>query len=206
MRQMIVLLLATAQMGAVALAAPMKAKILPVPPHGQEETMWCWAASDEMVLDYFKRHVEQCDEVTKALGVSPLGCCVRQRPHDCLQGYGISIGLYGFDFPGGTLTTWKEITQEINSKRPFESVWIYFSDQAELARKKERRRLPLPVPFAHSIGHNTVAYGYINLPLLKLVLVHDPLYEDDWLYSEEAFASGPGYERNDYSQIHRVSK
>ena len=49
----------------------------------QETSMWCWAASGEMVMDFLGTDVGQCDEANKRFGRSD--CCNNPVPNACVN-------------------------------------------------------------------------------------------------------------------------
>jgi hypothetical protein len=58
--------------------------ILAVPHNLQEGKLWCWAACVNMVLEYYKKGIRQCDVVKIKLGIMNLG----EPNHDeCVDGF-----------------------------------------------------------------------------------------------------------------------
>jgi hypothetical protein len=63
---------------------PKPSFTLDVPLDPQKTSMWCWAASGEMCMDFLGGNVEQCDEANKEF--SRTDCCNNPTPGDCING------------------------------------------------------------------------------------------------------------------------
>src|SRR4051812_3146378 len=64
--------------------------------HAQETSMWCWAASGQMVMEFLGTNVTQCDEANKRFGKS--NCCNKPTPNECVKGGWPEFDKYGFNF------------------------------------------------------------------------------------------------------------
>src|SRR6476659_5029294 len=63
---------------------PTESESLAVPLHAQQTSMWCWAASGQMVMNFLGGSVVQCDEANKEF--SRIDCCNNPTPGACVQG------------------------------------------------------------------------------------------------------------------------
>lgn len=162
----------------------------PVPITGQQTSMWCWAASGEMTMDFLGASVTQCDEANQRFGRND--CCNTPTPAACVVGGWPEYQKYGFtaDVTSDTPLTWAQVKKEIDCRnRPFAFSWHW-------------------VPGGG--GHMMVVSGYLQMNGQNYVVINDP---SPWavsgggsqrisLYS--AYVSGPGYTHwNDYYNIRR---
>ena len=60
----------------------------------QKTDMWCWAASGEMVMEYFGKLVDQCTQAYNRFGRSD--CCMSPTPKECIVGGWPEFEKYGF--------------------------------------------------------------------------------------------------------------
>src|SRR5262245_62037888 len=68
---------------------------LDVPLTAQETSMWCWAASGKMAMDYLGASTTQCDQANQWLGRSD--CCdTVPPPTECVRGGWPAYERYGF--------------------------------------------------------------------------------------------------------------
>src|SRR5215471_14601557 len=96
----------------------------PVTLDPQQTSMWCWAASGQMVMGFLGTSVTQCDEANKRFGRSD--CCNSPTPGACVNGGWPEFDKYGFTSTrtSNTALTWDQIKKEIYcSKRPFAFSW-----------------------------------------------------------------------------------
>jgi hypothetical protein len=159
----------------------LQERILTVPFYPQETDLWCWAASSEMMMEYYlQRHVSQCTQANDYLNFQHEphpDCCSEGPPNACIIPGGLTFAMYNYWFDKGHLG-WEDIKAKLNMRQPFASVWTFDTDDRKFR-------------------HYTVAFGYLELGQDKVVLLHDPLYADHWIYSFGAFESGPGYRRGE---------
>ena len=125
----------------------------PVTLNGQQTSMWCWAASGQMVMGFLGVSVTQCDEANKRFGRTD--CCNSPVPDDCVNGGWPEFDKYGF-------------TSQHTSDAPLS--WANLKDQIYCQRK----------PFAFSWhwddggGHMMVATGYVTIDGVNYVSVNNP--------------------------------
>lgn len=125
----------------------------PVTLRAQETSMWCWAASGEMCMDFLGTNVQQCDEANKRFGRSD--CCNSPVPNACVNGGWPEFDKYNFTFArtSDTPLTWNELKKQIYcSKRPVAFSWHWTGGG----------------------GHMMVAYGYAEIGGVQWVAIHDP--------------------------------
>lgn len=141
---------------------PPISESLPVTTHPQETSMWCWAASGEMVMDYLGHGVDQCTQANNRFGRTD--CCNTPTPGACVQGGWPEFAKYNFSSVHTTdaALSWTDLKRQISrsrycKKRPFAFTWYWPGGG----------------------GHMMVAKGYYTLRLaavtLNLVEMIDPL-------------------------------
>ena len=98
--------------------------LLRVPLVNQDNFVWCWAASGEMVTAYYKKHIPKCKFVSDK--VHDAACCPNGQPDDCsttgtAQDLQALLTTYGFVAPqvSTTALNWEQATNEIDHKGPF---------------------------------------------------------------------------------------
>jgi hypothetical protein len=126
----------------------------PVTLRGQETSMWCWAASGEMCMEFLGTSVQQCDEANKRFGHTD--CCTSPTPTHCVLGGWPEFDKYGFDFQTtawGTPLTWDQLKDQIYcKKKPFCFSWGWTGGG----------------------GHMMVAIGYTTIGGVNMVAVNNP--------------------------------
>jgi hypothetical protein len=148
----------------------------------QLTTDWCWAASGQMILDFFKKHVSQCRQANEQFGLN--NCCSNNTPGDCIKGGWPHFETYGLK---PTLTcnqalSWDEVKTQIYCKQqPFAFSWRWPTGG----------------------GHMMVAIGYKTDGANRLVCVNNPLPEgtgDYYCHSYEEYVSTTNHHThwNDY--------
>ncbi len=147
----------------------------PIPLRAQETSMWCWAASGEMAMDFLGTNVSQCDEANKRFGLT--NCCNSSVPSACVNGGWPEFAKYDFTF-----------------KRTSDSALSWGS----LKKQIYCRRKPVPYSWHWNSGggHMMVVTGYIEVGGTKYVTVNDPWAPNvgnQYLLTYDAFVSGPSY-------------
>lgn len=158
---------------------------LPVTLHPQETSMWCWAASGQMVMHYIGNNVAQCTQANSRFGRTDCPCnqCganpVANPP--CVIGGWPEFDKYGFTFQrtSNTALTWKQLTNE-------------------LSQKKYCGKTPVAYSWAWSGGggHMMVANGHVTLSGTNYVAILDPwgpCTGDARIITYAAYVSGSGY-------------
>jgi hypothetical protein len=147
----------------------------PVTLRPQETSMWCWAASGEMTMDFLGGNVSQCDEANKRFGRSD--CCNNPVPNACVNGGWPEYGKYGFS---ATTTadaplSWEAVRMQIYCRK------------------------------SGGGGHMMVVIGYVSINGVNYVTINDPWAPnvgDQRTITYDAYVSGSGYSHwNDYYDI-----
>jgi len=169
---------------------------LPTQLRSQETSMWCWAASGEMVMDYLGTNVTQCDQANKRFGRTdcPCGQCgndpVANPP--CVIGGWPEFDKYGFTFKrtSDAALSWDQLTKELSPNKSCGKTPVAFSWHWDGGG-----------------GHMMVAYGYANVAGTNYVAVHDPwapCQGDTRLITYAAWVDGAGYSHwDDFYQIRK---
>jgi hypothetical protein len=121
---------------------------------GQETSMWCWAASGEMCMEFLGASIQQCDEANKRFGRTD--CCNNPVPGACVQGGWPEFDKYGFTSSHTTDTplTWDQVKDQIYcKKKPFAFSWHWNGGG----------------------GNMMVARGYVTLEGTNYVYRNNPL-------------------------------
>jgi hypothetical protein len=96
----------------------------PVNLHAQQTSMWCWAASGQMVMEFLGVNVTQCDEANKRFGKTV--CCNSPTPAECVNGGWPEFDKYGFTFQktSDAPLSWGNVQNQIYcSRKPFAFAW-----------------------------------------------------------------------------------
>ena len=144
--------------GAAFSTDPVPYRLLSMRTHYQEQSSWCWAASDEMVLDFFGRDQAQCQiaDVAKANGMCGVpGTCCGGNYYACNLGCSPLIGNIVPSISWSQAISWGTATGEIDLGRPFIFVWNWDTGGS----------------------HAMVAKGYFNSPYFWIEAA-DPIRGD----------------------------
>lgn len=95
--------------------------VLSYPLIGQQETNWCWAATDQMLRQYYSDNAQQCQIAN--FGLNKNNCCDRfPAPSDCNKPSGLSFlkmsGIYSYQPWAGGISYSRIRTQLLNFGRP----------------------------------------------------------------------------------------
>jgi hypothetical protein len=126
---------------------------LPVPLLAQQTSLWCWAASGQMVMNYLGGSVDQGDEANKEF--SRGDCSNAPTPGACVQGGWPEPDKYGFTFDrtSDSALTWDQVKRQVCcGKKPFAFSWHWTGGG----------------------GHMMVAIGYSTQGTDTYVKVNDP--------------------------------
>ncbi|MEK6374734.1 MAG: papain-like cysteine protease family protein [Acidobacteriota bacterium] len=166
--------------------SPPPTALVTVPVIGQHTSMWCWAASGEMTMNYHGASVTQCDEANKQFGMTT--CCASTA--GCVTGGWPEYPKYGFSSVHTTNAplTWNQLRGEIYcQKRPFAFSWHWIGDG----------------------GHMMVVSGYDTIAGVNYVRVNNPWPWDpsgggaQYFTTYDDYVSGPDHTHwDDYHQIH----
>ena len=135
---------------------------LPATLHPQETSMWCWAASGQMVMDYLGHNVTQCVQANKRFNRNDCPCSQCTSPVSnppCVEGGWPEFGKYGFTFQttSNAPLTWDSLRDEVANaqycgKRPFAFSWHW----------------------PEGGGHMMVVNGYVTVQGTNYVSILDP--------------------------------
>ncbi len=140
----------------------------PVTLRPQETSMWCWAASGEMCMDFLGTNVTQCDQANKQWGRTD--CCNNPVPAACIDGGWPEFDKYNFTFTrtSNAALTWDQVKEEIYCrKKPFAFSW-HWNDGG---------------------GHMMVVRGYVTLEGTNYVYVNDPWAPNEGEQRIDTYAS-----------------
>lgn len=155
-----------------------------VPLRPQETSMWCWAASGEMVMDFLGTNVSQCDQANKRFGRTD--CCNNPVPGACVNGGWPEFDKYGFSFQttSDAPLSWDAVKKQIYcKKRPFAFSWHWNGGG----------------------GHMMALIGYVTVDDVQYVVINDPWAPnvgDQRIITYDAYVSGSGYTHwDDYYNV-----
>lgn len=134
---------------------PPALSILQVPLKAQQTSMWCWAASGQMTMNFVRpaSNVTQPDEANKRFGRTD--CGNSPTPAACINGGWPEYEKYKFARirTNDTALTWAQIKAEVGcAKRPFAFSWHWPGGG----------------------GHMMVVIGYMRILNTNYVLVNNP--------------------------------
>jgi papain like cysteine protease AvrRpt2 len=130
---------------------------LPVPLKMQCQTEWCWAASAQMIVQYYgQTSVRQCDIATKHFGGSKQ-CCPRNPDCNC---------PCDKEDIAKILTDWSLKSDPMRGKIKFDEI------QVEI---KAKRPVEIVIELGSNTQHAEVIVGWRVYPLGQFVYINDPL-------------------------------
>jgi hypothetical protein len=138
----------------------------------QQTSMWCWAASGEMVMGYLGGMMSQCEQANQRFGRTD--CCDSPTPGACVVGGWPEFSKYGFSYDTGGALSWTALKAQIDTnKTPFAFSWHWDGGG----------------------GHMMVVTGYKVINGQNWVSINDPWAPNegdqrDILYSEYVDAAG----------------
>jgi hypothetical protein len=164
---------------------PPDSEDLAVTLHPQETSMWCWAASGQMVMHYLGNNVTQCTQANNRFGLTdcPCGQCgpTPDSSPNCVWGGWPEFEKYGFisKHTSNAPLSWIDLKGEIADaancgKRPFAFTWHWNGGG----------------------GHVMVADGYETVDGINFVYMLDPwapCVGDVRIITYAAYVSGPTY-------------
>jgi hypothetical protein len=152
----------------------------------QETSMWCWAASGEMVMEFLGVAIQQGDEANKRFGRTD--CLNSPVPSACVQGGWPEFDKYGFKFQrtSNTPLSWDAVKSQIYcGKKPFAFSWHWTGGG----------------------GHMMVVTGYATLNGTHYVSVNNPWAPnvgDQYLTTYDNYVSGSDHTH--WDDFHDVTK
>jgi len=141
----------------------------------QETSMWCWAASGQMVMEFLGHNINQCDQANNRFGRTD--CCNTPTPTGCVVGGWPEFSRYGFTFnkTSDAPLTWDQVRKQIYcARKPFAYSWHWSGGG----------------------GHMMVVIGYVTLDTVNYVTINDPWAPnvgDQRIITYDAYVSGTGY-------------
>lgn len=156
----------------------------PVALYPQQTSMWCWAASGQMCMNFLGANVQQCDEANKRFGRTD--CCNSPVPNNCVNGGWPEFDKYGFkaDVTSDAPLTFAEIKKQIYCyKKPIAFSWHWTGGG----------------------GHMMVITGYFVVDGVQYVTVNNPWAPNvgvQEVYTYDKYVSGSDHTHwNDYYNI-----
>jgi len=194
-RILVVLALAVAVL-AGSCCSPGPIGSLPVTLHPQETSMWCWAASGQMVMHYLGNNVAQCTQANNRFGRTDCPCAQcgsSPLPNPpCVNGGWPEFDKYGFTF-----------------QRTSDTALSFAALRSELSPKSACGRTPIAYSWHWSGGggHMMVADGYVTIDGASYVSILDPwapCQGDARILTYAAYVSGAGYTH--WDDFHHIRK
>jgi hypothetical protein len=140
---------------------------LPVNLKSQQRDWWCWAATTEMISDYYEHRIEQCDSVNFIHGTPP-DCCT-----GCLGNCPCWGPLWGasIDDIKNNWVHWNFKFTYIASSLSWDTI------KATLSDKPSCKKSPIQVIWWYTAGggHVITVYGYQEVEKMKYIYYLDPL-------------------------------
>jgi hypothetical protein len=169
---------------------PDPSESLAVTLHPQQTSMWCWAASGQMVMEYLGTNVSQCTQANNRFSYTD--CCNSTVPGHCIKGGWPEFDKYGFDFTrtSNTALSWDQLKKEVCNKsycgkRPYCFSWHWNGGG----------------------GHMMVVIGYTTVDGVNMVEINDPWAPnvgDHRFITYDAYVSGAGYTHwDDFYQVRK---
>jgi hypothetical protein len=178
---------------------PDAAAEVPVALRPQEASLWCWAASGQMVMEALHHGQSQCAQVNRRLGRSDCACnqcSAGPTSLDCDQNGWPEFGRYGFtsrhtrDAPLSWDTLKEQVSDEPSCRnKPFAFTWRWPGGG----------------------GHMMVANGYRVVDGERYVSVLDPwapCHGDESLFTYDYYVALPGDHTHwdDYYDVRYVGR
>jgi Papain-like cysteine protease AvrRpt2 len=175
---------------------PVLVGSLPVPLHPQETSMWCWAASGQMVMHYLGNNVSQCTEANNRFGRTDCPCSQCTSPvanPPCVIGGWPEFDKYGFTFKKTTnaALSWDDLREQLSNekyckKKPFAFTWHWPGGG----------------------GHMMVAKGYLTISGTNYVVMLNPWAPcagDEEIITYDYYVESPGHHTHwdDYYDVTR---
>jgi papain like cysteine protease AvrRpt2 len=162
--------------------------------NGQQTSMWCWAASGQMTMNFLRpaSAVQQCDEANKRFGRTD--CCNSPTPAACVNGGWPEYTKYSFkaDTTSDAALTWNQITSQIYcAKKPFAFAWHWNNGG----------------------GHMMVATGYVTVGGVQYVSVNNPWPPSSAssaggvqeIYTYDKYVGGQGQDHSHWNDYYNIA-
>ena len=125
----------------------------PVALHAQQTSMWCWAASGQMCMEFLGTSPSQCTQANNRFGRTD--CCNSTVPTDCVNGGWPEFDKYNFTFnrTSNTALSWDALKKQIYcKKKPVAFSWHWNGGG----------------------GHMMVVTGYAVIDNERYLFINDP--------------------------------
>lgn len=168
-------------------AGTLKAILEDVQCTNQITSMWCWAASGQMIMAHYGTNVAQCTQANLYFNLSD--CCIGSDS-ECVNGGWPQFEKFGFsyDYTQDTNLQFSEIQAQINNKCPVAFSWHWLDSEGH-----------------DDGGHMMVVYGWEVSDGIQYVWVHDPHSDNEGLMTYEEYVSGNDHRHwNDFFNITKV--
>jgi hypothetical protein len=187
-KRILILLLACAVVAGCTCNPPVSFT-LDVPLRPQLTSMWCWAASGQMIMQFLGHGVDQPTQANNRFGRTD--CGNSPTPSACINGGWPEFDRYGItsNTTSDAALNWAQVREQIYCKRkPFAFSWHWSSGG----------------------GHMMVGIGYVTIGSTNYVVINDPLPVPSsgvsggtqTVLTYAAYVSGNGYTHwNDYYNI-----
>jgi hypothetical protein len=159
----------------------------------QQTSMWCWAASGKMTMDFVHpaSSIQECDEANKRFGRTD--CCNTPVPDACVNGGWPEYAKYSFTatHTSDAPLSWADLKSQIYcSKKPFAFSWHWNGGG----------------------GHMMVATGYVTISGTNYVSVNNPLPPNssvsgggtEEIYTYEKYVGGTGYDHSHWDDYYNI--
>ncbi len=166
----------------------------PVTLDAQQTSMWCWAASGKMTMDFLHpaSNVQECDEANKRFGRTD--CCNSPVPAACVNGGWPEYPKYTFSasHTSDSPLSWADLKSQIYcAKKPVAFTWHWNNGG----------------------GHMMVATGYVTVGGVNYVSVNNPLPENasvsaggtQEIYTYDNYVGGAGYNHTHWDDYYNIT-
>jgi hypothetical protein len=143
--------------GQIARCSPPAQQHLAVTLRPQETSMWCWAASGQMTMEFLGSNIAQCLQANNRFGRND--CCQTPTPAGCVQGGWPEYAKYDFTskHTNNTALSWNELRKELSD-----------------TNSCGRRAFAFSWHWPGGGGHMMAAIGYKTVDNVNYVEVNDP--------------------------------
>lgn len=155
----------------------------------QETSMWCWAASGQMTMEYLGHKVSQCVQANNRF--SRNDCCNTPTPNDCVKGGWPEFAKYKFasQHTSNAALSWDQICRELAD-----------------ANSCGRRAFAFTWAWPGGSGHMMAAIGYQTIDNVNYVEINDPWSPnvgDHRFITYDFYVQSPGHHTHwdDYYEI-----
>ena len=134
--------------------------------HPQETSMWCWAASGQMVMSFLGNNVPQCTQANNRFTLTNCPCdrCTATPsplPGACVRGGWPEFDKYGFTFArtNRQALTWDQLKDELDNGRPVAFSWEFIGGGGHLLVAKGYQTADDGTKWVHVINPEGLCVG-----------------------------------------------